>query len=209
MTYEELCNAVADTLENSFSDEDYARFARLTEQRIYQRVQPPALRRTATSATSAGVASVPVPADFLFFYSVAIVQAGGRYQYLLNKDTNYIREVYPSPAVTGQPKAYALLDDSTVLLGPTPDTVYTTEMEFGAYPESIVTASTTWVSDTLDSVLLNGMLLEGARFLKEEADQMAVHEKAFMASMEELKTLADGKLRQDTYRSGQVRVPVK
>lgn len=205
MNYADLCTAVADTLENTFSAADFARFAQLTEQRVFQNVQPPVLRRNQTGAVTPNVQYLSLPAGFLFPYSLAVVLADGSYEFLLNKDVNYIRQVYPYPATTGTPKVYALFDENTIILGPTPDTSYGVEMHFAAYPESIVTAGTSWLSDNFYSVLLNGMLLEGARFMKASVEDLAVHEKAFIASMAELKNWADGKLRQDAYRSGQVR----
>jgi hypothetical protein len=208
MTYTELCTAVADTLENTFTAEDLARFTRLTEQKIFQVVQPPVLRKNQTGAVSTGVQYLSLPNGFLFPYSLAVVLPSGRYEYLLNKDVNYIREVYPFPAVTGTPKTYAMFDENTAILGPTPDTNYAVEIHFAAYPESIVDAGTSWLGTNFDSALFNGMLLEAARFMKLDADLMAQHDAAFKASMAELKQLADGKLRQDAYRSGQVRNPV-
>lgn len=205
MTYDELCTAVQNTLENTFSATDLARFTQLVEQRVFQNIQPPVLRRNQTGAVTSGVQYLSLPAGFLFVYSLAVILEDGSYEFLLNKDVNYIRQVYPYPATTGTPKVYALFDENTVILGPTPDTAYSVEMHFGAYPESIVTASTSWLGDNFDSVLFNGMVLEAARFMKASVEDLAVHEKAFTTSMAELKNLADGKLRQDAYRSGQVR----
>ena len=209
MNYTELCTAVADTLENTFEAEDLARFARLTEQKVFNVVQPPVLRSNQTGTLTAGNQYLTLPSGFLFPYSLAVIQADGRYEFLLNKDVNYVRQVYPYPATTGAPKVYAMFDENSLLLGPTPDTNYSVELHFAAYPASIVTAGTSWLGDKFDSVLLNGMLLEAARFMKLDADQLQVHDAAFKASMAELKQLADGKLRQDAYRSGQVRQPVQ
>lgn len=209
MNYTELCTAVADTLENTFSADDLARFARLTEQKVFNVVQPPVLRSNQVGTLTAGNQYLTLPSGFLFPYSLAVVQADGRYEFLLNKDVNYVRQVYPYPATTGLPKVYALFDSNSLIIGPTPDIDYDVELHFAKYPDSIVTAGTSWLGDNFDSVLLNGMLLEAARFMKLDADLMQVHDGAFKASMAELKQLADGKLRQDAYRSGQVRQPVQ
>ena len=209
MDYTTLCAAVQDTLENTFSADDLARFARLTEQKVFNVVQPPVLRSNQTGALTAGNQYLTLPSGFLFAYSLAVIKADGRYEFLLNKDVNYVREVYPHPATSGQPKVYALFDENSLILGPTPDIDYSVELHFAAYPESIVTAGTSWLGEKFDSVLLNGMLLEAARFMKLDADLMQAHDGAFKASMAELKQLADGKLRQDAYRSGQVRQPVQ
>ena len=209
MNYTELCTAVQDTLENTFEADDLARFARLVEKKIFQVVQPPVLRRNQTGTVSQGVQYLSLPNGFLFPYSLAVVLADGRYEFLLNKDVNYVREVYPYPATTGQPKVYALFDENTALLGPTPNAPYTVEMHFAAYPPSIVDAGTSWLGENFDPALFNVMLVEAARFMKLDADLITQHDAAFKASMAELKQLADGKLRQDAYRSGQFRQPVQ
>lgn len=208
MNYAALCAAVEDTLENTFTADDLARFATLTEERVFQNVQPPVLRQTQTVNATSGVPLMDLPSGFLFPYSLAVVDNTGRYEFLLNKDVNYIRQVFPNPNASGLPRVYAMFDANTVILGPTPDDAYAVEVNFAAYPPSISVAGTSWLGDNFYSVLLNGMLLEAARFMKLDVETLAVHEKAFTTSLQELKQLADGKLRQDAYRSGQPRTPV-
>lgn len=208
MNYAELCTAVADTIENSFSADDLARFARLTEQKVYNAVQIPALRKNSLGSLSTGNPYLTLPDDFLYVYSLAVLQGDGSYAYVLNKDVNYIREMYPFPTSTGVPRAYSQFDANTLLMGPTPNAALQVELHYGYYPESIVTAGNTWLGDNFDSVLLNGMLMEAARFIKEDDDVVKLYDKMFMDSMTQLKALGDGKLRQDSYRSGQARVPV-
>jgi hypothetical protein len=148
-------------------------------------------------------------------YSLAIVKANGAYEFLLNKDVNFIRQAYPTPTSTGTPKYYAIFgpnsnDDTelTLILGPTPDAVYTAELHYFYYPESIVTAGTSWLGDNFDSALLNGALIEAIRFIKGEPDVVAFYEKLYLQSIMLLKQLGDGKQRQDAYRSGQFRQDV-
>jgi hypothetical protein len=140
----------------------------------------------------------------LFVYSLAIVNSSD-YVYLLNKDVNFMREAYPNPATTGTPVHYALFDQTSLIVGPTPDANYSSEIHFGYYPESIVTAGTTWLGTEFDSALLNGALMEAIRFQKGEADMFAMYEKFYIQALVLLKNLGEGKLREDTYRSGQVR----
>lgn len=144
----------------------------------------------------------------MYSYSLAVVDGSGLYHFLINKDVNFIREAYPSPTSTGLPKHYAYFDEDTFIVGPTPDSGYTVELHYGYYPESIVTAGTTWLGDEFDSALLNGSLLEAARFMKAEQDTIANYEKMYLQSITLLKALGDGKLRADAYRSGQPRFPV-
>ncbi len=209
MNYAELCTALQETLENTFEADDLARFARLTEQKIYSVVQPPVLRRNQTAAVTPSNPYLSLPNGFLYVFSLAVLGTNGRYEFLTVKDVNYVREAFPFPGVTGQPRVYGIFDQNSLILGPTPDVNYTVELHFASYPASIVDAGTSWLGDNFDSALFNGMVVEGARFLKLEADQMQVHMAAFQASMAELKQLADGKLRQDNYRTPQVRDPVK
>lgn len=209
MTYAELVAAINSYCENSFETTDVNTFIDAAEQRIYNSVQLPDLRKNVTGSVTSGNKYLAVPSDWLATFSLAIVTAAGDYEYLLNKDVNFIREAYPNPNTTGTPAHYAQFDDTTFILGPTPDDDYTAELHFYYYPESIVTASTTWLGNNFDSALLYGSLLEAYNFLKGEADVMANYQKRYDEAMAMLKQLADGKNRRDTYRSGQVRYPVQ
>lgn len=209
MNYAELTAAVQDTTENTFTADQLALFAEQTEQKIYNAVQIPALRKNMTGNVSAGVPYLSTPPDFLYVYSLAVKLGNGSYEYLINKDVNYIRQAFPVPASQGVPRVYGQFDDNTLIIGPSPDVPYEVEMHFGYYPESIVTAGTSWLGDNMDSVLLNGMLVEAARFMKSDQDTVALYGQMFTESVGLLKMLGDGKLRQDAYRSGQVRVPVQ
>jgi hypothetical protein len=200
---------VQDTVENSFTADQLAFFFQQAEQKIYQAVQIPALRKNQTTNLTAANKYLSLPSDFLYVFSLAVIGADGAYNYLIDKDVNYIREAYPVPTVTGMPKFYAIFDKDSLILGPTPGLAYAAEINYGYYPESIVTAGTTWLSEKFDPVLLNGALMEAARFLKFEQDMVALYDKMFGESLIQLKMFGDGKLRQDAYRSGQVRVPVQ
>ena len=208
MNYTELKTNIEDICETSFTDAQLAMFTEQAEQKIYNTVQIPALRRNVTSACVSGNQYLATPSDFLYVYSVAVVDADGDYHFLLNKDVNFIREAYPSSSGTGLPKHYANFDDDFFIVGPTPDSTYTVELHYGYYPESIVTAGTTWLGDEFDSALLNGALVEAARFMKAEPDIIQNYDKMFALSISLLKQLGDGKLREDAYRSGQYRMPV-
>ena len=208
MNYTELKTNIEDICENSFTEDQLAMFTQQAEQKIYNTVQIPALRRNVTGNVTSGNKYLSTPSDFLYSYSLAVIDGDGNYTYLLNKDVNFIREAYPGPTATGLPQHYAFFDDNSFLLGPTPDTSYEMELHYGYYPESIVTAGTTWLGDEFDSALLNGALIEAIRFMKGEQDVVAMYEKLYVQSIGLLKNLGDGKLREDTYRSGQVRNPV-
>jgi len=183
-------------------------FTEQAEQLIYNSVQFPALRRNVTGALTAGNKYLGTPSDYLWNYSLAVVDGSGDYHFLINKDVNFIREAYPNASAQGLPKHYAYFDDNSYILGPTPDSAYTMELHYGYYPESIVTANTTWLGDEFDSALLNGALVQAIRFMKGEQDVVQMYEKLYLQSIGLLKNLGDGKLREDTYRSGQFRAEV-
>jgi hypothetical protein len=218
LTYTQLKAAVEAYVENTFSATDFATMTRLAEQTIYNFCQPPTLRKATTVSTVIGTSVVNLPADFLYPYELAVVSAGGNYAYLLDKDLSFIRESYPNPVTTGTPAYYALKGPASgiplvqqIVLAPTPSAVLTLSIDYAAYPESITVASagTSWLGNNFESVLLNGVLVEAVRFMKQEPDIVALHEKQFKESMLLMKMLADGKTRQDTYREQQVRTKVR
>lgn len=215
MTYTELVQFVADICENTFPTDDMNMFIKQAEQKIYNTVQLASLRKNVTGLTTANNKYLSAPNDFLSAYSIAVVHTDGEYHYLLNKDVNFIREAYPKATDTGFPEHYAIFgpnsalpDELTFILGPTPDAQYEVEMHYYYYPESIVTAGQTWLGDNFDSALLNGTLVEAIRYMKGEADMVALYQNMYDRAMIQLKQLGDGKQRQDMYRDGQIRVQV-
>ena len=209
MNYTELKTNIEDICENSFTDDQLAMFTQQAEQKIYNTVQIPALRKNVTGTLSTNNNYLSTPSDFLWSYSLAVVDGSGNYHFLLNKDVNFMREAYPNPTSTGLPKHYAYFDDNTFIVGPTPDSGYTSELHYGYYPQSIVTAGTTWLGDEFDSALLNGALIEAIRFMKGEPDLVQFYERLYVQALQLLKNLGDGKLREDAYRSGQLRMKVE
>ena len=208
MNYTELKANIQDICETTFTDDQLAMFTQQAEQKIYNTVQIPALRKNVTGTLTSSNKYLSTPTDFLWSYSLAVIDGSGVYHFLLNKDVNFMREAYPNPTDTGLPKHYAYFDDDTFIVGPTPDTGYASELHYGYYPQSIVLAGTTWLGDEFDSALLNGALIEAIRFMKGEPDIVAMYEKMYLQAITLLKSLGDGKLREDAYRSGQFRIPV-
>lgn len=209
MDYAALCARVEETVENTFTADQLALFCAQVEEKVYNTVQLPALRRNKTGTLTAGTPYLTLPDDFLYVHSLAVIRADGAYEFLSDKDVNYIRAVYPSPTATGVPKVYALFDENTLLVGPTPSAPFAVELHFGYYPETAATAGTSWLLENFESVLFNGMLVEAAKFMKAEADMVTLYTGHFVDALGLLKQLGDGKLRRDSYRSGQVRTPVK
>ena len=233
MNYSTLFTTIKGYLENDFpataftgstggsvsftSVEQINTFITQAEKRIYNTVLFPALRSNVTGTTSTNNKYLNCPGDFLAVYSMAVVDGTGAYEFLLNKDVSFIRSAYPVPTDTGIPAHYALFGpvstdetELTFILGPTPDAVYTVELHYYYYPESITLAASgfTWLSENFDPVLLYGSLVEAYTFMKGEADVIAFYEKKYQESMMMAKRLGDGMEKQDQYRSGTPRVPV-
>jgi len=229
MTYTELITAIQTYTENTFPSTTLAdgtvvssttqlnRFITQAEQRIYNTVQFPSLRKNALGSVSANNKYLSAPDDFLSSFSLAVIDGDGKYEYLLNKDANFIRQAYPSPTDTGIPKYYALFGPTVVslaitnelsfILGPTPDAVYSVELHYYYYPESITIATSgrTWLGDNFDTVLLYGSLVEAYTYMKGEQDIMVFYDAKYKEALALAKRLGDGLERSDSYRSGQYR----
>ena len=224
MNYTQLKAAIQSYTENYEAEfESYIpTFVQQTETRVYNTVQLPSLRANRTGVLTTGNKYLPCPLDFLSVYSMAVIENYGTsnevYHYLLNKDVNYLREAYPTPSDTGLPSYYAIFgpavssntvsNELTFILGPTPNASYTAELHYYYYPQSIVTAGTSWLGDNYDPVLLYGSLREAYLYMKGEQDLIANVEAKYNEALGQLKRLGDGMERQDAYRSGQTRVRV-
>jgi hypothetical protein len=237
VTYNELFIAVKNYLQNDFpantwtdvagtgvttsgGTEQIDLFIQQAEERIYNSVQIPPLRKNVLGVTSSGNKYLSCPTDFMSVFSMAVIDGTGAYEYLLNKDVNFIRAAYPIPTDTGIPRYYALFgptvvsntitDELSFILGPTPDAVYDVELHYYAYPESITVAADgrTWLSDNYSPVLLYGTLVEAYTFLKGEVDLIAQYEGKYKEAMGQLNRLGTGLERNDAYRVGQASIKV-
>jgi len=226
MNYTQLKQLIQDYTQNYESTfvADIPTFVEQAEQRIYNSVQFPSLRKNVTGAITQYNQYLATPNDFLAPYSLAIYPvSGGPYLYLLNKDVNYMRQAYPDPASYGQPKYYALFgptvtggsitNELTFILGPTPDTAYTAELHYYYYPVSIADTTnnpsgTSWLGDNFDTVLLYGSLVEAYTFMKGDQDLMTIYNQKYVEALALAKRLGDGMERRDAYRSGQFRQAV-
>ncbi len=237
MTYNELFIAVKNYLQNDFPSntwtdvagtgtttsggtEQINLFITQAEERVYNTVQIPALRKNVTGTTSNGNQYLSCPTDFLSVFSMAVIDGDGNYEYLLNKDVNFIRAAYPNPTESGLPRYYALFgptvntgvitDELSFILGPTPDDNYDVELHYYYYPESITVAGDgrTWLSDNYSPVLLYGTLVEAYTFLKGEVDLTAQYEKKYQEALGQLNRLGTGLERGDAYRDGQAKIKV-
>jgi len=233
MTYDELYASIQSYTENQFPDTYLAdgsvvdtetqinTFIKQAEQRIFNTVQFPSLRKNVTGTTTTNNKYLSCPGDFLSVYSMAVIDAAGVYEYLLNKDVNFIRQAYPQPTDTAMPKYYALFgptttndatpvitDELSFILGPTPDAAYSVELHYYYYPQSIVDAADgrTWLGDNFDSVLLYGSLVEAYTFMKGEQDMVALYNQKYAEALAQAARLGDGLERSDAYRSGQARL---
>ena len=237
MNYTTLYNTIQTYTENQFPDVYLASgstvnattqintFITQAEQRIYNSVQFPSIRKNQYTLITVNNKYISLPNDFLSVYSLALVTGvtganldTGTFEYLLNKDVNFIRQAYPTPNDTGEPKYYALFGPTIVssaittelslIVGPTPDAAYYVELHYYYYPESITTAVTTWLGDNFDTVLLYGALVEAYTFMKGEVDIITGYDAKYKEALALAKRLGDGMERQDAYRSGQYRQAV-
>jgi hypothetical protein len=229
VNYAELVSAIKGYAENDFpttagsftSTDQVNTFIKQAEQRIYNSIQFPSIRKNVTGTTTVNNKYLSSPGDFLAVYSIAVIDpVTGEYEYLLNKDVNFIRQAYPSPTDTGKPEYYALFGPTTTnnvppvitnelsfILGPTPNAAYSVELHYYYYPESIVTAGTSWLGDNFDSVLLYASLLEAAAFMKSDPDTIKNYTDRYNEALMLAKRVGDGMERSDAYRSGQFRMP--
>ena len=208
MNYSQLTQLIqeyCESTEQSFVA-NIPNFVQLAEERIYNSVQIPAIRKNSTGTMTSGNKYMALPSDWLATYSLAVIDpATNEYTYLLNKDVNYIRAAYPGAGDNGLPLYYAIWDDNTMILGPAPDYGYTAELHYYYYPASIVDVGTSWLGTNFETVLLYGSIREAYTYLKGEQDLMNYYEQKYQESLALLKRLGDGLDRQDAYRSGQVR----
>ena len=222
MTYTELVAAIQSYTQNYETTfvASIPTFVKQTETRVYNTVQIPALRKNVTGVTTSGNKYLSCPTDFLSVLSLAVIDGSGNYEYLLNKDVNFMRAAYPSPSTTGIPKYYALFgptvisstvtDELSFILAPTPGAIYNVELHYYYYPESITVAADgrTWLGDNYDPVLLYGSLVEAYIFMKGEEDMMAYYEKKYQEALGQLNRLGTGLERGDAYRDGQAKIKV-
>ena len=213
MNYTSLKANIADVCENTFTDDQFALFAQQAEQKIFNTVDLPVMRNVDSGPLTATNKLYTTPDGYLYTYSLAILSSSTT-NYVLNKDVNFLREAYPvnTSAKYGLPRFYAYHSTSgnkiKLMFAPTPDQNYEIEHIYAKYPTSIVTAGGTYLGDNFDTALLNGALIEAIRFMKGEPDMVALYEKHYLQAITLLKNASDGKLRQDVYRSGQVKNPV-
>ena len=211
MNYTELVAAIKSYTENDYATADIDLFITQAEQRIYNSVQLPDLRKNVTGNMTSGNKYFSLPSDWLSTFSIAVIDpATNAYTFLLNKDVNFVRESFPDTDAPfyGKPEYYAIFDDTTMILGPTPDANYESELHYYYYPESIVIAGTSWLGNNFDTALLYGSLLEAAAFMLSEPDTIANYTARYQEAMGLLTNLGEGKNRRDAYRSGQARIPV-
>mgnify|MGYP006274830621 CR=1 FL=1 len=202
-----------ETTEPSFVN-NIPTFITIAEKRIYNSVQLPVVRKTTQLSVYKDNKYVTLPTDWLSSFSLALINPSGEYTYLLDKDVNFIRESFPTPASTGTPQYSAIFDESALLLGPTPSRSFKLELNYYAYPTSITVEDSTthqgtsWLGTNFEYVLLYGVIREAYTYLKGDTDLAAMYEQKYQEALGQLKVLGDGKDRRDAYRSGQVRVPV-
>lgn len=211
MNYGELKQLVKDYLEvdETTFNNNIATFVRLAEETVYRAVQLPKLRKTTTLSTADGVRTVDTPADFLSAYSIAVISSG-EYSYLSQKEPNFLSEVYPTVSGEGTPRFYAVFDEDTLVLGPTPNAVYSLELNYFYKPASLsdgADGDSTWLSENAETALLFATVIHGYIFLKGDQDVIAMYQKSLEQSVADLKIIYEGRSKKDTHRKADARLP--
>jgi hypothetical protein len=210
MNYAQLTQAIIDYSESSeqtFVD-NIPLFVQQCEERVYNAVQIPAIRKNQVGNFTQSDKYLALPSDYLASFSMAVILADGSQEFLIDKDVNFIRQAYPNPTDEGVPRYYAQFEPYTYIIGPTPDANYNVELHYYYYPQSIVTAGTSWLGDNFETVLLYGSLREAVIFQKGEQDMVTYYESKYQESLALLRELGDGKDRRSAYRDGQLKLPV-
>jgi hypothetical protein len=209
MNYTELSQAIQDYCQNTESSfvTNIPTFVKQVEERLYRVARIPTLRKSSTGTTTASNRFLAMPTDFLAAYSIAVIDGSGNYDFLLPKDVSFIREAYPTTATESQPKFYALWDENTFLLAPTPDDAYSMQLNYYYEPASIVTSATSWYGDNAETALLYGCLVEAYTYMKGDADILKNYMERYERAVQDMRVLGEGLNRRDSYRSGDARMP--
>jgi hypothetical protein len=202
MDYSTLVALLQDYTQNSSTEFVAAipDIVKLAEDRIYQSVQIPALKRNATSNFGVNSKYLATPNDFLAAYSMAVKSASGVYFYMLEKEVGYINEVFPNPTATGVPRYYALFNESAFIVAPTPNANFEVELHYFYEPPSIVDTGSSWLGDNTQSVLFYGALCEAYTYMKGEADLTALYRQRYDEALGRLKNLGEGMDKRDNFR---------
>ena len=211
-TFTTLKSAIQDYTQNTETSfvSNLPTFIVQAEDRIIKSVELPNFRKNVTGTFTASNQYLSTPSDYLYPYSLAVLDSDSNYSYLLNTDVSFMREAYPLVSTTGTPKHYAQFDDTTFIVGPTPNSNFTTELHYFYVPQSITVSSdgTTWLGTNAPEVLLYASLLEAYTFMKGEPDLMMNYEKRFQEALQRLTLESDGYNRKDAYRDGQRKINV-
>ena len=221
MNYAQLSQAIQDYSENTESSfvQNIPVFLKQAESRVYNSVHIPVLRKNVIGNLTASNPYLSTPIDFLSVYSLAVIDASGTYNYMIDKDVSFIREAYSSPTTTGIPKYYAMFGpqvsnmlEISLITAPTPDASYSVELHYFYYPVSITDtvnnpSGTTWLGDNFDPVLLYGAMREASLFMKQEQDMVSYYEQKYQEAISQLTRLVNGLERGDSYRNNQIKLP--
>ena len=212
ITFTELRQQILDAFEypgEPTFESNINAFITRAEERIYYLIQLPAFRRNVGGQVNANNPYLLFPEGFKFSYSL-LVGSGASASYLLDKDVNFIRETYPDPTTTGFPRHYAIFDDTSFILGPTPDQSYPAELHYGYVPTSITATANgrSWIGDNAENALLYMSLVEAAIFLQYDEAELAPYAEHVDIDIGRLKNLGEALNRKDAYRGGQRRQEV-
>ena len=211
-TYNGLTTAIQnymDNTETTFTN-TIPTFIQQAEEKILKSVDLPVFRENVTGTGSSGNTYLSTPTDFLAPLSLAVIDSSNNYSYLLLKHVSWIRDYTPAEATTGEPLFYALFDDNTFILAPTPNSNFTFELHYFYRPSSLVDAGgtgSTWLSTNASNTLLYGSLVEAAIFMKLTPAEIQTYDVKYQEGLTRLKLLGESKDVRDEARYDSLRVP--
>ena len=210
-TYGTLKTAIQDYLDNSETTftNNLDNFIQTAEERILKAVQLPVFRKNVTGSVTASDTYLAAPDDFLSPFSLALIDGSSNYSYLLLKHVSWIRDYTPAVATTGEPLYYAIFDNDSFILAPTPNSNYSVELHYYYRPNSLTTVSSssqTWLSENAPNAMLYGSLVEGAVFMKSDPQTIALYDSKFQEALGMLKLLGEFKDVRDEARNDQIKI---
>lgn len=213
MTYDELVTNIRNYTEvdsNVFSNSVINTFITMAENRILRDIDLDVFKKESTGSMSSGNRFLTMPTDILTHRYLILTDASGDQIFLDFRDNSFIKEYWPDYADTGVPKYYAVWDQSTFCIAPTPASNYTVQIGYIYRPEQLSsTNTTTWVSNNAPEALLYACLIQAYSYTKGPLEMLQFFDSSYQQAIQGLGIEQQGRRRRDEFRDGMIRIPVK
>jgi hypothetical protein len=117
---------------------------------------------------------------------------------VVKRSADFVQNFTDDPTITGPPRYYAELDSGTWLVAPTTDQIYGLECRYIIRPQSVVTASNTWLSDRCGDLMFLCALMEAEHYLKAD-DRFADLSGDYQTKLAAARTELRNSIRQGDY----------